>query len=746
MTIISQRSALLKCYRMSRFRLVSIYYQAVFFAALVVHLCVQCVLAYAEQRELNTDTSEKVDAILLLDASGSMLKTDPLRLRDEGAKLFIQFLKPGDRLGIIEFSNSVKTIRPLSDYDRAQTDQIAKDVSQVSSNGLYTDLLAGIKAAQTELKANVREDAHQIIVLLSDGKMEPDPAIASASVHSFDIINNILPALKAEGVKVHTLYFSDQADKDILSQIALGTDGVNWFTPTADKVHESFAELFLVVKKPQIVPLAGKSFIIDEDIEEATFYINREEGATVSVESPDGEVSTAERSLDSLKWYSGTKFEVITVEKPKAGKWKITGLANTDGFATVLTDLKLITEWPSSFTAQETVTLQARLYDEKRPVTLPQMTGVVKYGFQIIPTDKVSEPIVRSFLVDSGEEGDKIADDGIYSKSLAIEEPGDYRLTIVAKGPTFTRHQQIPFRVKPRLVSLRIGQASHSPAHGVAGHNEADSHHQQANVHHDHDQPASSEKHEAAAHDDKANDHGTVKHQDVSDESNQGLHGSANDVFQIVLSQEASALKALEVKFSATSADRRRFSLPTTKVSGKGNEVLFEVPATLLPGAGSYQLEASITGLTNKKEHVHASSEVLQYIKSVTAGVSEEHQVVAMEPTKEEVPFSPVLSILLITIINVLSAVGIGFYLNKIIQGGSIVLPQLAPIEPVKLVLASMQERITNTNLDLNDARFAGASEEVGTVDMTTNAKAPQQDDTEEDSEQEDDDEQGKEE
>ena len=81
------------------------------------------------------------------------------------------------------------------------------------------------------------------------------------------------------------------------------------------------------------------------------------------------------------------------------------------------------------------------------------------------------------------------------------------------------------------------------------------------------------------------------------------------------------------------------------------------------------------------------------------------------------------LSIVLITIINLLSALGIGFYLKKIIQGSSIVLPQLAPIEPVRLALTGFQDRIANSNLDLSDPRFVGVSDEVGTVDMLVNSK-----------------------
>ncbi len=656
----------------------------------------------AEQRELQTDTRERVDAVLLLDGSGSMLKTDPLRLRDEGAKLFVQFLKPGDRLSIIEFSAGVKTIRPLSDYDKSQTQQISDQLGQVSSSGLYTDLLAGLKAAQGELKANLREDARPIIVLLSDGKEEPDPIVGTATVHTSEITNSILPSLKSEGIRVHTVYFSELADKDLLSEIALGSDGVHWFTPSADKLHESFAELFLVVKKPQIVPLAGKAFTIDEDIDEATFYLSRDEGSTISLEQPDGTLVTPQNAANGIKWYSGTKFEVITVDQPKAGKWKLMGLSNADGFATVLTDLKLITEWPTSFNAKDTVTLQARLYEEKRPVTLPQMTGSVQYGFQIIPTDKISEPIMRSFLVDNGEEGDTIPEDGIYSKSFSIEEPGDYKLTIVAKGPTFTRHQQIPFRVKPRLLTLRVGIAASHTQHQAA----SPDHH--ADKTDSHKNPSTSEE----SHGDTHHAQPPAEHSHGESHGAQETHGQRSDVFEVVLSQEASQLKGIEVKLTAVSQDKKRFGLPLTKTSVKADPLVYQAAASLLPAEGAYQLEATLTGVTTKKESVHAKSEPLKYVKVFDAHATEEHELVARDTEKPAAPESVLPGILIVTLFNIIAAVGTLIFLQKIIKGGSMQLPTLAPLEPIRAALADMNERVAVTVLDLSNPRFSGAAQE----------------------------------
>ncbi|MCB0317993.1 MAG: VWA domain-containing protein, partial [Bdellovibrionales bacterium] len=112
-----------------------------FKVALVSLLFASSFSAFAENEDLDPSTGDALDAVLVLDASGSMRTSDPKRLRDEGAKLFVQFLKPGDRLGIIEFSNAAKVLRPLSEFSRDSNQKLNEEVSKAGNSGQYTDLL-----------------------------------------------------------------------------------------------------------------------------------------------------------------------------------------------------------------------------------------------------------------------------------------------------------------------------------------------------------------------------------------------------------------------------------------------------------------------------------------------------------------------------------------------------------------------------------------------------------------------------
>jgi Mg-chelatase subunit ChlD len=625
----------------------------------------------AQERALKTDIKEKVDAILLLDGSGSMRVTDPGRLRDEGAKLFLEFLKPGDRVGIIEFSGDAKVVRPLEPFAREQVSAVAREVDAVGNSGEYTDIVAGLRLAKSVLEANPRSDANQVVVLLSDGKLDPNPAAGSAVSARQGLVEELLPALRESGLKVHTLAFGDLVDRELLEKIAADTSGSSWYTPSASKIHESYAELFLVVKSPQVLPLTTKGFKIDAGIDEATFYINREAAdAPISIRSPDGTIITPENPPPSVRWFQGQKFDVVTVLQPRLGDWRINGLPSNDSFATVLTNLKLITDWPTSSSLGAPLLVQARLYENEKPVVLREMAGATKYAFEITPSDKISEPIIREFLFDDGTHGDKVADDGIFSHEVEIAEVGEYRLKVIARAPTFERSQQVPFKIKPRIVELVVQPADEHGGDAAAG-----------------------------AHGSQGDGHG----------GEESLGGSG-DVFSITLSPDAEVLRRIDVKLVAVNAQKKRFVIPLEK-HGEG----FRGFSSFLPGAGEYQLKATLTGEGRRAGKlkdgggtpltIREESAVVTYHKVARPGEESALQVVVVNKEKVE---SPTPYYVLIVGLNLV----LGGVFFALLGRGSAAsrepLPEFASIQPLKALLQLLEERAQLIEVDPNDPLFVG--------------------------------------
>lgn len=660
-------------------RLASVLLCALSYSAPLLH-------AEGPQRELKTESTEQVDAVLLIDSSGSMLQTDPKRLRDEGAKLFLQFLRPDDRVAIMQFDREAKLIRPFSPFSREEISAIAGDIARVSTQGVYTDLLAGVQAAGELLKKDRRPGAGGIIVLLSDGKMEPDPAVGQAYPRMEQLLNSELPALRSAGVKVHTLAFSELSDRKLLTDLATSTDGVGTFAPDADAIHQAFANLFLAVKKPQVLPLTSKGFSIDPDVREATFYVNREPEGEVTLISPAGKEFNADTIDDSVKWFRGGNFDVITLTAPQHGDWLLRGMIANDGFATVLTNLKLVSDWPSTITARDPTLLQARLNEGEKPVVLKEMSGSTRYALQIIPTDKVAEPVIEDLLFDDGTHGDKIAGDGIFSYRVNLPDPGEYKLWIVAKGPTFDRRQQIPFRVKPPLVAVRVlASEQRAEEATVDGHPEAG-----------------------------GGEHGEEKAAPIEDSSstheNKGgiFKGRPGDRFLVELSSEAVLFKNMEVRLSAVDSERRKYRIPLEKVD---DDLHYEALAEILPHTGLFELKAEISAESKKRGLIRELSRALKYERvevvkeQADSGVVEVILEKSSEP-KETNP-SGIPQALLILLLDI--ALGVPLVMKSKKSQGSkkLTLPKFVSPEPALAAIAELTGRCEISEIDINSPLFA---------------------------------------
>lgn len=649
-----------------------------FLAQLSVCLVVVCALpssVAADQREL-AQARPAVDAVLLLDASGSMLKTDTQMLRYDGAKLFLQFLGKDDRLAIVSFADKAKVVSDLKEFSKEPREGVVQTIQSIKPEGQYSDLLEGIRAAGKILEASPRNDADRIIVLLSDGKMEPNPKNGAASARTLELVNLVLPELKAKEIKVHSLAFSDQADKMLLAEISAVTDGLSFYTSTSDDVHKSFANLFLAVKRPQVLQMRSKSFTLDEDVDEATFYITRDEGVKLTLVTPKNEEITAEKRPDWVTWFAGKNFDVITMREPDIGEWQVQGGGSTEGFATVLTNVRLVTDWPVVVRVGDKSVVQARLYDGSKPISLPQMSGVIQYAFQVVPTDRVAAPVAKDFLNDEGRDGDRVAGDGIFSRFCTISEPGEYKLSIVARGPTFERSQQVPFRVRPPLLTLEMIPGEKDASHG----------------HHD-----------AAAHDEATHSgHGHAK-----PESPKAVQGDQDIVFRAELSKEALGLRSLEISVEALSRDRRKTVIPL-KRSSDDEGAFYEGTAEKLSQVGIYSITATLKGVSKKGQEIEAetnpvSFELMSVKKKSAATPTPVQKDEAHEPKRPE--GLPILPIVLISGSSILAMI-VGVFLTKRSKSSTASSNHYNPPKQMLDAISSLEQKIASSDIKVGDVEL----------------------------------------
>jgi uncharacterized protein (TIGR03503 family) len=412
----------------------------------------------------------KFDAVILLDSSGSMLRTDPNRLRDQAAKLFVRFLGEKDRVSLFQFDQEVKRLTEFVPVNAETIHKLDEAIQSVSTEGRFTDLALPLETALSTLRSEARPGVKKIVILLSDGQMDPHPSRGEGAAVTDKLLTELMPLLRSDRDSVYTVSLSAEADRALLAKIAQEGNGLEFEAVDVQTLHKRFSDLYLSLKRPQVVEAEAGGFEIDGSIDEATFYISHKklekqeshEGEPHSVLSevvlrpPTNERITMIDFPPGVRWYRGDMFDVITIKKPTPGTWRIEGIENPEGFATLVTDLKLQASFEkTNLKVGESQTLSVRLTSAGRVFNEEGLKAVSVYRYKVISTANGST-VQQGNLLDNGEAGDETAGDGIYSVIIRAPEEGDFKLLTGVTSATFSRQQQIPFEVSPGAIQLKL--------------------------------------------------------------------------------------------------------------------------------------------------------------------------------------------------------------------------------------------------------------------------------------------------
>lgn len=394
-----------------------------------------------------------VDVVLVMDSSGSMKRTDPQRLRVPTARLFISLLAAGDRVGVISFSDQGYPVVGLSAV--SERGPLFAAVDKVSSRGAFTNLYAALHQARAML-AQAEPGRQRHIVFMSDGKMdvgdtERDLALTVA------IEQEVIPRLQAEGIRVHTIAFSDEADKELLRATAEHTGGLFQLARSDRDLAAVFAAIFEASKQPDMLPIKGGEFVTDESLQEVTIVASKE-GPEVGIflQGPDGRRYQEKDHPASMHWFSSQYFEMITLPKPQVGRWQVL-FSSGDNRAYIVTDLALATDFEADKVPSGDSPLVSGWMERggeriEQPEMLLNTAMIMELGG---PDEQQSlHP-----LNDEGKLIDPEAGDGRYTGRLHLTRPGQYKLTLYAKGRTFQRQLVRYFRVEGE-PALPTGETS----------------------------------------------------------------------------------------------------------------------------------------------------------------------------------------------------------------------------------------------------------------------------------------------
>lgn len=317
------------------------------------------------------------DVRLVVDISGSMKKNDPANLRVPAVKLLANLLPSNSRAGVWSFGQYATELLPSQPVTPAWQQQATAAADKIGSTSMFTNIGLALQRSTADWKGPASAPRH--VILLTDGVVDISKNPLDNQVAREELINTVLPALKATGAKVHTIALSADADANLLQQIARETDGLFERANNADELNRIFLRLFEQASPRDALPIFDNGFLVDGSVDEITVLVFRREGAEPgSLLGPDGVRHSKSAHPDSWRWHSEARYDLVTVAKPAAGQWQIQAEIDPDNRVLVVSKLGLhATSVPTLALAGEKIHFQLNLTEDGAPIVRPDFLKLV---------------------------------------------------------------------------------------------------------------------------------------------------------------------------------------------------------------------------------------------------------------------------------------------------------------------------------------------------------------------------------
>jgi uncharacterized protein (TIGR03503 family) len=373
------------------------------------------------------------DVRVIIDISGSMKKTDPENLRKPAVDLIVRLLPDRSKAGLWTFGQSVNMLMPHRVVDQSWRTEGAQKAKSINSIAMFTNIGLALEKA-TEDYQQPATDYHRDIILLTDGVVDISKEAVVNLNERKRILTELLPRLKQSDYRIHTIALSNDADQELMKKLSIATDGVFEVADTADELMSTFLRIFDQAVPAERVPLDENGFLVDASIKEFTALIFRraEVPATIIV-APDGSEYKGTDPQHNINWYRTDKYDLITVQQPQAGQWKVKTEMAPGSRVTVVSNLQLVVQPPkSNIRTGQSLDLNYAFNENDTKITNSDFLGLLS-GKAVVSSSDAPE-VHEIALINA------VPADGIFKQVITgFEKQGAYDVKIIIDGKTFKR-------------------------------------------------------------------------------------------------------------------------------------------------------------------------------------------------------------------------------------------------------------------------------------------------------------------
>lgn len=387
----------------------------------------------------SVDTVKQPDVRLVIDVSGSMKRNDPNNLRQPAVDLLVRLVPDGGKAGVWTFGKYVNMLVPHQVVDAAWREAASRKSAEINSVGLFTNIGSALETAAHDMAAGNPGFATSVI-LLTDGMVDISKSPAENEAEWRRVVDQVFPALKQAGYKVHAVALSEEADRNLMEKLAITTGGTFAVAKTADDLMKIFLQAFDLAVPSQKVALVNNRFLVDSSVDEFTALIFRQDHSEKTrLIGPDEVVIQADKLPEDVRWLRTDEYDLITVQQPYEGEWQIVAAIEPESRVTVVSNLALrVKELPSNLFRGNTQPLTFVLQGDGKPITDRTFLNLLESRISLSfgQTVEAITPDHWSATVP----GNAATATGVYEVTLPMfEKMGIYDLRLIVDGKTFSR-------------------------------------------------------------------------------------------------------------------------------------------------------------------------------------------------------------------------------------------------------------------------------------------------------------------
>ncbi|MBD3895878.1 hypothetical protein IEI94_08460 [Halomonas sp. ML-15] len=281
---------------------------------------------------------------VVIDVSGSMRHNDPDQLAASALDLLVALLPNGIHGGIWTFGEFVDNPLPVAPVDAEWREQALALRPALVDYQQFTDIEAAVREASGDADNGPRH-----LILLTDGMIDLPAAgqdkAARDEASQRRLSDELTPQLAEEGVVIHAVAFSPEADLPLVELLGQRSGGLASLAESPDELLRAFLDIFDRIFPSDRVPLDDGRFTIDDQVDSfSALLFHDPDSPALTLIAPDGQRYTRDEYPDGVRWQSEPRFDLVTVPDPAEGEWRVEGPISLDSRISVESTLTLRTE------------------------------------------------------------------------------------------------------------------------------------------------------------------------------------------------------------------------------------------------------------------------------------------------------------------------------------------------------------------------------------------------------------------